>query len=185
MSLPPTITQTTIWQRTLADTGDDHERAAKAQLWVAFEEAREKARKLAEEIPRYLPEFTDHSIDHMDSLWRIADHILPEDYLLNPAEAFVFGCADLVHDCAMSVAAYPGGMDEIRRHPMWRDLLAQTHREMRGRRAKPEELDAPERDVEDCTLGMFLRHNHAAQAEMLPRQAWFKSEMIQRLMSGI
>ena len=184
MSLPPTITQTTIWQRTLADTGDDHERAAKAQLWVAFEEAREKAqlwvafeearekaRKLAEEIPRYLPEFTDHSVDHMDSLWRIADHILPEDYPLNPAEAFVFGCAVLVHDCAMSVAAYPGGMAEIRRHPTWRDLLAQTHREMRGRRAKPEELDAPERDVEDCTLGMFLRHNHAAQAEKLPRQA--------------
>ncbi len=138
MSLPPIVTQTTLWQRTLADAGaDEHERAAKAQLRVAFEEAREKARKLAEEIPRYLPEFTDHSVDHMDSLWRIADHILPEDYPLNPAEAFVFGCAVLVHDCAMSVAAYPGRMDEIRRHMTWRDLLAQTHRGMRGRRAEP------------------------------------------------
>jgi hypothetical protein len=172
MPLPPTITSTAIWHRSLADDGDEHERAGKGQLRSAFIDAREKARKLAEEIPRYLPDFTDHSVDHMDSLWRVADQILPADYPLNPAEAFVFACAVLVHDCAMSVAAYPGGMRQIRRTLLWRDLVAQIYRDMYGRRSRPEELDEPGPEIEGRALGEFLRRNHAEQAEKLPSQAW-------------
>ena len=58
-------------------------------------------------------DYTVHDLSHLDALWEMADLIVGTNFILNPAEAFVFGVAVLLHDAGMTVAAYPGGMEEL------------------------------------------------------------------------
>ncbi|WID98160.1 ATP-binding protein [Bosea vestrisii] len=54
----------------------------------------------------------------------MADLIVGSDYNLNPAEAFVFGCSALLHDAGMTIAAFPGGLDELSKTAEWQDAEA-------------------------------------------------------------
>lgn len=175
--LPLTITRTRLWRSTLAVEDGDPERVAKQDLHVAFGHFREKARLLAAEIPRYLPEFTDHSIDHLDALWEIADLVIGESlYQLNPAEAFVFGGAVLVHDCAMSLAAYPGAMDDIEHDPAWEDTVAFLYLERFGVHPSRKQLHELDEAIRNGAVSALLRLRHAERAEGLTGMAWMDSE---------
>ncbi|WP_422739982.1 HD domain-containing protein [Micromonospora sp. WMMD729] len=133
---------------------------------------REKTSLLAGEIRRDLPEFTMHDIGHIDELWERAGLIGGDEVALNPAEAFTFGAAALVHDLAMSRAAYKIAGSNLRSHEQWADCLAANLRERNNRPPLPSELVNPPEDVAARTEAQLLRDLHADQAELLPEGKW-------------
>jgi hypothetical protein len=104
-----------------------------------------------------------HDITHLDAMWRIAGEIVGSHYEVNPAEAFVLGGAILLHDAAHVLAAYEGGLADIKKTVQWKDLIAQKFvgsepdtKSMRGKAAVFE----------------VLRQLHAQQAEKLLSLKW-------------
>src|SRR3546814_5071102 len=85
---------------------------------------RTRASALVAKIAGDLPHMTVHDVTHLDALWEMASIATGESFDLNPAEAFVFGGAILLHDAAMTLAAFPGGIAELREQTEWRDLHA-------------------------------------------------------------
>ncbi len=117
--------RTRLWETTLALQPDpDPHAAERGRLRNAFERFRDRAGLLAGEIPQDLRDFTVHDLPHIDALWEMATLIAGPDYSINPAEAFVLGGSFLVHDLGLSIAAYPGGLDEVRQHQLWKDTFA-------------------------------------------------------------
>ena len=133
---------------------------------------RERAEHLVSLIPRDIPGLTVHDITHLDALWETASLIAGDDYPLNPAEAFVFGAAVLLHDSAMSLAAYPGGLDELRRSPEWRDAVASRLLAATGDPINPKQLDAPPDEISRAAVADVLREKHALRASELPFVEW-------------
>lgn len=85
---------------------------------------RDRASPLVARILRDMPGYTVHDITHLDALWETASLVADENLTLNPPEAFVFGGAVLLHDAAMTLAAYPGGIEEVKALPEWKDFAA-------------------------------------------------------------
>src|SRR3546814_4635789 len=81
---------------------------------------RTRASALVAKIAGDLPHMTVHDVTHLDALWEMASIATGESFDLNPAEAFVFGGAILLHDAAMTLAAFPGGIVELREQTEWR-----------------------------------------------------------------
>src|SRR5205085_3963396 len=84
--------------------------------------------------------------------------------VLNPPEAFVFGGAVLLHDAAMTLTAYPGGIAELRETTKWADIATIL--------ADGSSMDSllPEQEIR--IKFEVLRLLHAEKAEELPTQAW-------------
>lgn len=80
---------------------------------------------LSREIQRDVPNLTLHDEAHFDALWSRVDQIAGPDLVLTPLELFVLGGAILLHDNANSLAAFEGGVDELRATPEWRDAAAE------------------------------------------------------------
>ena len=72
------------------------------------------------EICKDFPQLTDHSVEHSDSLWHIASLLAGSNYPINPLEAFILGCAFLVHDSVLSYKAI-GGRLKLRDTIEWKD----------------------------------------------------------------
>src|SRR5688572_22378854 len=103
---------TSLWQRSLAAQPNDAHSVERERLRVAYDNVRNRAIPLAESIALAFPDFTVHDISHSDALWEYADLICGSEYPINACEAFVLGCAFLVHDLGMGLAVYPEGMAE-------------------------------------------------------------------------
>lgn len=131
-----------------------------------------RASQLASEIERDLPDFTQHDISHTHALWEIANHIAGPGLTLNPAEAFVLGGAILVHDLAMSRAAYQVSGQNIRARREWPDALADEIRKCKGRPPHPAELASPPQDLANKADAFLLRALHAEMSESLPMASW-------------
>src|SRR5687768_12818315 len=67
-------------------------------------------------IKNLIPGFTDHSIEHMDALWSIADSVFtdPEIQLFTKGEIFILGCSFYFHDLGMSLGATAEGVEKLR-----------------------------------------------------------------------
>lgn len=107
-----------------------------------------------------VPGLTLHDEAHFDALWARADQIAGEQYRLNPLELFVLGGAILLHDNANSVAAFAGGLGEIKATPEWADAVADW-RERQPKGASPDPLPA---SATDAILFDTLRSIHADRA---------------------
>lgn len=92
---------------------------------------------------------------------------------LSPAEAFIFGASVLIHDSAMSLAAYPNGISDIITTTAWKDAVAAA--------------TAQETDSGGCStmtsdrviiqvLPGVLRQLHAEHAETLAHQSWVSAQ---------
>jgi len=138
----------------------DDSREILRQSFLAF---RSRVADLVSTIGSELPNLTVHDITHLDALWRVADEIAGDAYPLNPAEAYVLGGAFLLHDAAHVLAAYPGGIAEIKQTLEWQDLVAQR----RGG-VDPQAGSADEKLI----IFQVLRHLHADQAHKLPYASW-------------
>jgi hypothetical protein len=160
-------------RRTLApQPGPDPHAEPRKRLLDALLQMRERAKMLAGEIHRDLPDFTVHDITHLDALWEMADLIAGPDYPLNPLEAFALGAVFLLHDLGLGLAAYPGGLAELKKGPGWQDALSTYLRKHLERIPTAEELASPPPEVERMAVQERLRVLHAEQAERLALASW-------------
>lgn len=152
--------ETQIW-KTAFQSGQakDHQSSVDT-LIAAFDRARENARALVSEIAIDLPAYTVHDIEHLDALWEIGSQIVGPNFCINPVEGFVLGCSFLFHDAAMTMAAYPGGIEEIKNTREWKRISGRMSASGDG---TPDEASVIE---------VFLREQHAVRAEKLPKISW-------------
>jgi len=162
---------TSTWKNTLGRQCSENQ-AAINRLQESFASFRGSVAVLANEIARSLPDYTVHDITHIDALWEMADCICGMDYELNPVEGFILGGAFLLHDLAMSLAAYPQGIEELEDLPIWSDTLAQKCNKLDISMPKSYKYkDLPE-DLREFVLSTVLRKLHASSAEKLVVNAW-------------
>jgi hypothetical protein len=164
--------KTGLWQASFGNPEFQTEAESLATLRGCLLNMRDRAAHLVSLIPGDIPGLTVHDITHLDALWETASLIAGADYPLNPAEAFVFGAAVLLHDSAMSLAAYPGGLDEVRRTPEWRDAVASRLLTATGEPVDPAQLSAPPDEIAKAALADVLRETHALRASELPFVEW-------------
>jgi hypothetical protein len=161
------IERTNLWSSAFAVAGSG-DGSSRDRFANAFERFRERVGALLTFIPSDMKQYTVHDLSHLDALWEMADLIAGPGMTLNPAEAFVFGGAVLLHDAGMSIAAYPGGEKDIKDLPQWEDALTWA--------CSIFEI-APvngEGDIQARALAFadVLRRNHATKAEELATQKW-------------
>lgn len=164
---------TTTWKKML---GDGKERKEDCDLLkVEYEKFRNNAKLLAGEIAGILPDYTVHDITHIDALWEMADIFLPADYPLSPAECFVLGGAFILHDLGMAMAAYPEGIQGIRKETIWRDTVANLckQKNLSYDFAQPDSID---REVDKIATEKTLRLLHAQKAGELATISWKDSQ---------
>ena len=92
------------------------------KLVVSLRETRERIKLLTDRISSTLPGLTLHDDSHLDALWEVADIIAGDKFELNPLEAYVFGCAVLLHDACLCFEAYEGGQDAVKQTVVWQDI---------------------------------------------------------------
>jgi hypothetical protein len=101
-----------------------------SQLWYrindkGLQQALVNFRKIAEAIgaqtSRILPTFTDHSVIHMDALWKVADQVYTQEEIakFSHGEAFILGCSFYLHDLGMAIAAMPEGLAQVKQSPTY------------------------------------------------------------------
>jgi len=163
---------TNIWKRTLAPQRDDDHATSRQRLQSAFVNFRERASRLGAEIPRDLPFFTVHDVSHLDALWEMVDLIAGPGYPLTPSEVFILGGAILVHDLAMSQAAFSHEFDRLKGEPLWRDAVASHLRTKFNRPPIADEIAHPDEATERAVIQYLLREIHARQAIVLPTKEW-------------
>src|SRR5690606_6579524 len=103
-----------------------------------------KVSQLVTQIPVDCRELTIHDVTHLDALWITAQEIAGDKLALNPAEAFVFGAAVLIHDAGLTTIAYPGGKDELKASALWEDIAAPYQDRNRTRHDKSSHLLTPD-----------------------------------------
>jgi hypothetical protein len=108
----------------------------------------------------------------LDALWETASTIAGDSYPINPAEAYVFGAAILLHDAGMALASYPDGISEIYETTEWKDSVMEHLPKAEGN--QPDDYDAsdPPEQLRKAILAQVLRSLHAQRAEMLPFVSW-------------
>lgn len=154
------VSDTGLWKRSLGVVGTHGD--AITRLMGSHSRVRERVALLTTRIAAALPDLTIHDVTHLDALWEVADVIAGDDYTLSPLEAYVFGCAVLLHDSALCFEAYTDGKDGVRRTSEWRDVHARLTQSGLGVAS----TTADEADFET------LRALHARQAEKLAIRPW-------------
>ncbi|TGM73986.1 hypothetical protein EHR01_10720 [Leptospira mtsangambouensis] len=160
-------TETKIWSRSLGNQGDSFD-PYRERLRATYSKFRERVGNLIQHIPSDTLGLTVHDLTHLDALWEMADILTDDSFILNPAEAFVFGGAILLHDSAMTICSYKGGIDEIRSSPEYSDAIAQ----FRANFSSKDLSRIGTTTAEAFALNETLRIKHASKAEELALQQW-------------
>ncbi len=162
-----------LWRRTLGPDSPyalEHPEAAML-LRGEFIRMRDKAELLTSRISADMPDYPLHDITHLDALWQIADEIVDESFELNPIEAFILGGSILLHDAGMTLAAYPGGLSDLKKTAEWRDAIAVEWYTRFG--AYPDRVDSvSDPDIVRAATKDTLRRLHSAKAKDLATQKW-------------
>jgi hypothetical protein len=163
-----TIERTGLWRRAFSYVHDGND-AARHRYASALFLFRERVGKLLTFIPGDMRHYTVHDLSHLDALWEMADMICGEEFHLNPAEAFVFGASVLLHDAGMTIAAYPGGIEELNRTPEWEDARSIANKYCLTNNRSSANCEA---QAATFAITEVLRLNHAKKAEELASQYW-------------
>ena len=164
---------TRLWKITLAVQSEpDPEHQQRTKLRETFHSFRERAEMLAGEISRDLPDFTVHDISHIDALWEMAQLVTGQNFVLTPPEAFVLGGAFLIHDLGMGVAAYPNGIEELRKGALWNDTIFAEMKKNLKRAPTDDEIKNLDQEIERFATQSVLRDSHAKYAEKLALIKW-------------
>ena len=161
--------ETSLWKSAFENRGSDTSSEEQQFFRINLEGVREKTRSLVSRISADMPGYTVHDITHLDALWETASIVASPEIALNPPEGFVFGTAVLLHDAAMTLAAYPGGLSELRETPTWADAVA-LHRKGSSRQAESSASLPPQ--TEAIIRTYVLRLLHAEKAAELAIQGW-------------
>lgn len=162
-----------LWRRTLAagSRRDVHENE-RERLRASYLSTRDNAKILLNELARSVPDFTVHDITHVDALWETAGLVYGTGNPLNPAEAYVLGCAFVLHDAAMGLAAYGDDLPSVLGQAQWRDLLSVVFANEIGRWPTEAELSSPPAKVLRSCTNQAIRETHATHATTLVDQPW-------------
>ena len=129
---------------------------------------RDKVVMLASRIATDLPDFTVHDVNHIDALWETASIVAEGSIAMSPAEAFVFGAAVLLHDAALSIAAFPNGLADIKKTVAWKDTIARFSSEISIEGV----IEKPAPEVIKRAIPEVLRRLHAEHSAELVEQSW-------------
>ena len=168
--------QTWLWRKAFEDPRSDSTAEEQEFFRTQYLTIRERAGQLVAQIVVDIPSLTVHDISHLDALWDTASSVAEGAVNVNPAEAFVLGASILLHDSAMSLAAYPGGLSELKETLAWKDSVARLAltREQSGK--EQFDVENPPQAILDRVVPEVLRRLHAERAEDLVQQAWTGSD---------
>lgn len=161
--------QTRLWKNTLGQEQQDAFSGHRLRLRNALLGMRTNVGQLITHIPSDCRDLTVHDVTHLDALWFSAEEICGHNWELNPAEAFVFGAAVLIHDAGLTSIAYSGGKEALKATKTWADLSASMLAAKEGGKENSFELSP---DDEASILFAVLRELHAEQAVNLCSQSW-------------
>jgi len=168
----PDFRQTWLWQNVFVNQRRDATIDEQEFFRDQFLLMRENVGHLVARISADMPGMTVHDLTHLDALWDTASIVAEGSITVSPPEGFVLGASILLHDSAMTIAAYPGGIPQIQETVEWKDAIArwsQSQREGSGGEADAGNLTA---EVVRQILPDVLRRLHAQQAAVLAEQAW-------------
>jgi hypothetical protein len=166
-----------LWQKAFAEQRADALPGEQPYFRQQLLLMRTRVEHLVSRIQVDMPHMTVHDVTHLDALWEIASIIAGEGIDLNPPEAFVFGGAVLLHDAAMTLAAYANGLADLARTVVWQDTIARLLRAA-GQPIDNYVLSEPDNLPESCVrdaIAPVLRQLHAQHAEALAQQNWSDS----------
>ena len=168
----PDFRQTWIWRQAFQTPRSDSTTEEQEFFRTQYLSIRERAAQLVSRIAGDLPGMTVHDISHLDALWDSASSVAEGAVNVNPAEAFVLGASILLHDAAMSLAAYPGGLAEVRTTVAWKDAIARLALASEESGGGKIDSENPTDAVVQRVVPDVLRRLHAERAEELAEQAW-------------
>lgn len=164
--------QTWLWSQAFSNPRSDSSTEEQEYFRSQFLAMRSKVEQLVSRIAVDMPAMTVHDITHLDALWETASLVAEGAVNVSPPEAFVLGASFLLHDSAMSLAAYPNGLEDLKATLPWQDAAARLA--LAAAEAGDEPIDPahlpPERVRQ--IIPEVLRRLHAQQAEILAGQAW-------------
>ncbi|WP_296581673.1 ATP-binding protein [Xanthobacter sp.] len=168
--------QTWLWSHAFVNPRTDSSTGEQEYFRNQLLAMRDKAVQLVSRIAVDMAGMTVHDITHLDALWETASLVAEGALTVNPPEAFVLGASILLHDAAMSLAAYPNGLADLRETLAWKDAaarLALARAESTGKQVDPEHLTS---DLINQIVPEVLRRLHAEQAESLAAQPWITKD---------
>ena len=168
----PDFRQTWLWRQAFQTPRSDSTTDEQEFFRTQYLSIRERAAQLVSRIAVDLPGMTVHDISHLDALWDTASSVAEGAVNVNPAEAFVLGASILLHDAAMSLAAYPGGLAEVRTTVAWKDAVARLALASEESGDERFDVENPPDAVVQRIVPDVLRQLHAERAEELAEQAW-------------
>lgn len=164
--------QTWLWSQAFSNPRSDSSTEEQEYFRGQFLAMRSKVEQLVSRIAVDMPGMTVHDITHLDALWETASLVAEGAVNVSPPEAFVLGASILLHDSAMSLAAYPNGLEDLKATVPWQDAAARLA--LAAAEAGEDAIDPanlpPERIRQ--IIPEVLRRLHAEQAEVLAGQAW-------------
>ena len=168
----PDFRQTWLWRQAFQTPRSDSMTEEQEFFRTQYLSIRERAAQLVSRIAVDLPGMTVHDISHLDALWDTASSVAEGAINVNPAEAFVLGASILLHDAAMSLAAYPGGLAEVRTTVAWKDAIARLALASEESGGEKFDVENPPDAIVQRIVPDVLRRLHAERAEELAEQAW-------------
>jgi len=168
----PDFRQTWLWKKAFETSRSDSTIEEQDFFKRQYLSVRERIQQLVSRIAADLPEMTMHDISHLDSLWETASLVAEDAVDVNPAEAFVLGGGILLHDAAMSLSAYSGGLSEVQETLAWKDVIASLA--LATEESGDEAFDPknPPDSIVKRIVPEVLRRLHAERAEELAEQGW-------------
>ena len=167
---------TPLWLSTLSpDARPGSQSAERERLRASYLSTRSNAAVLLAEFPLSVPNFTVHDISHVDALWETASLVCGDEATLTPAEAYVLGCAVILHDASMGLAAYGSVPEEVLGERGWRDLISVALARDLGRWPDESELLDPPEHITQVCLMQAVREAHAAHASVLIEKSWMST----------
>ncbi|MEF3366677.1 ATP-binding protein [Methylocystis sp. 9N] len=165
------VSRGSLWREAFAPRKGDPHDAPRKRLLDSLERMRDNVAQLVTTIPADCKDLTIHDVSHLDALWEMASLIAGSEYALNPAEAFVLGGAILLHDAGLSVAAFPGGLEQIKQTQEWQDLTCAI---LRQHEIEPtaELIEHPPAEYLGGIKFAVLRALHAGHSERLASASW-------------
>jgi hypothetical protein len=168
----PDFRQTWLWRQAFQTPRSDSTTEEQEFFRAQYLSIRERAAQLVSRIAGDLPGMTVHDVSHLDALWDAASSVAEGAVNVNPPEAFVLGASILLHDAAMSLAAYPGGLTEVRTTVAWKDAIARFALASEENGGGNIDVENPTDAVVQRIVPDVLRRLHAERAEELAEQAW-------------
>jgi hypothetical protein len=168
----PDFRQTWLWRQAFQTPRSDSTTEEQEFFRTQYLLIRERTAQLVSLISVDLPGMTVHDINHLDALWDTASSVAEGAVNVNPAEAFVLGASILLHDAAMSLAAYPGGLAEVRTTIAWKDAVARLALASEESSGENFDIENPPSEIVKRILPDVLRSLHAERAEELAELVW-------------